>query len=115
MDFLYSPPAGFNAAVDLLNILNLDSAQTISYEACISAFDKRTIVPPSRTEIDVSFSDEQISSICNALLFLYQGSLRNKQSRKNLHEALTQHTDLEDNIINVIVKVYYRYYIYIQL
>lgn len=110
MDFLYAPPPGFNSAVDLLNILNLDSAQTIAYEACSSAWDKRTIIPPSKSEIDVQFKDEQISSICNALLFLYQGSLRNKQSRKNVEEALSQHTDLEENVINVIVRVYHRYY-----
>eukprot|EP00483_Globobulimina_turgida_P003967 UN03975 len=108
MDFLYSPPPGFNSSVDLLNVLNLDSAQTIAYEACVSAFDKRTVIPPSRTEIDVSYSDEQISSICNALSFLYQGSLRNKINRKKVEEGLSQHTDLETNIINVIVRVYHR-------
>ena len=109
MEFLQAPPPGFNASIDLLNVLNLDSAQTIAYEACVSVFEKRTVIPPSTTEIDVSFSEEQIGSICNALLFIFQGSLRNKQSRKHLEEALSQHTDLEENIINVIVRVYHRY------
>lgn len=108
MEFLYAPPPGFNSSVDLLNGLNVDSAQTIAYEACVSAFDKRTIIAPSRTEIDASFSMDQISSICNALSFLFQGSLRNKIPRKTLEEGLSTHTDLETNIINIIVRVYHR-------
>ena len=108
MDFLYAPPPGFNSSVDLLNVLNHDLAQTIAYEACTSAFDKRTLIPPSRTEMDASFSSDQISSICNALSFLYQGSLRNKIPRKVLDEALSTHTDLETNIISIIVRVYHR-------
>ena len=109
MEFLYAPPPGFNSSVDLLNVLNLDSAQTIAYEACISAFDKRTNIPPSRTELDASFCADQISSICNALSFVYEGSLRSKLAPKTLEEGLATHTDLETNIINVVVRVYHRY------
>eukprot|EP00485_Elphidium_margaritaceum_P002185 CAMPEP_0202704642 /NCGR_PEP_ID=MMETSP1385-20130828/17301_1 /ASSEMBLY_ACC=CAM_ASM_000861 /TAXON_ID=933848 /ORGANISM="Elphidium margaritaceum" /LENGTH=208 /DNA_ID=CAMNT_0049362721 /DNA_START=496 /DNA_END=1122 /DNA_ORIENTATION=- len=108
MDFLYAPPAGFSASVDLLNVLNIDSLQTIAYESCVSAFEKRTVVPPSKTEIDVSFSDDQIASLCNALCFLYNGCLRSKQDKKTLYEALRQHTDLEDNVNMAIAKVYSR-------
>lgn len=108
MDFLYAPPPGFNCAVDLLNVLNPDSVQTIGYEACVSAFEKRAVIPPSRAEIDAFISDDQISSVCNALLFLYRGSLRNKSSRKTLAEGLLNHTDLDENVIAVIAKVYNR-------
>jgi len=109
MDFLYAPPPGFNSSVDLLNILSDDIAQTIAFEACISAFDKRTLISPSTNEISALFSsDDQIASICNALSFLYQGSLRNKISSKVLEDALSSHTDLQTNIISIIVRVYQR-------
>ena len=110
MDFLFAPPPGFNCAVDLLNVLDPDSVQTIGYEACVSAYEKRTVIPPSRTEIDGSFSEDQISSVCNALLFLYRGSLRSKIPRKGLAEGLLNHTDLDENVIALIAKVYHRYF-----
>lgn len=107
MDFLFAPPPGFNAAVDFLNVLDTDSLHTIASEACLSAFEKRTFVPPSKTDI-ASFSDRQISSICNALSFIYKGSLKSKLSAKVLNEALPIHTDLDEDIIFTLVSVYHR-------
>ena len=77
-------------------------------EACAAAYERRTVVPPSRSLIDVTLTDEQLSSVCYALVFIYNGALKKKMKADDLEESLETDCDFNSTCLEIIVQVYAR-------